>query len=219
MLSKELINFINAQEPTESIHNISESIGLLIESLTDFKKELSENLPRLYMEKNKKAVDECFQYGEEIDEFILGLNSLNITSIKRSKAHSQGQLNISDVSVLKPIKLVVIEDTVCPKCNVKLSDTKTSYTTFCDKDKTQIKNRSSTSSYKCPECHRYFVKKDILSAINISETNIEPIYFSTDTKTQNTEVAAKKCVQCGDPVWNNTSYCWEHYKYHNSESK
>lgn len=29
----------------------------------------------------------------------------------------------------------------------------------------------------------------------------------------------KKCVQCGEPVWNDSDYCWEHYKYHNSESK
>ncbi len=29
----------------------------------------------------------------------------------------------------------------------------------------------------------------------------------------------KKCVQCGEPVWNNSNYCWEHYKYHNAESK
>lgn len=29
----------------------------------------------------------------------------------------------------------------------------------------------------------------------------------------------KKCVQCGELVWNDSDYCWEHYKYHNAESR
>ncbi len=219
MLSKELMNFINSQEPTESIHNISTSIDLLVESLNNFKRDLSENLPRLYMENNKKAVDECFQYGEEIDGFILELDSLNITSIEKQKTHPQEKESVSDTSVLKPIKLGVIEDDVCPQCNVRLSNAKTSYTTFYDKDKTRIKSRASTSSYKCPKCYKYFIHKDILHTIDTNETNIEPVYFSTSEKTKDTKTDSKKCIQCGSPVWNNTSYCWEHYKYHNAESK
>lgn len=27
------------------------------------------------------------------------------------------------------------------------------------------------------------------------------------------------CIHCGKPVWKNTAYCWDCYKYHNSESK
>ncbi|MDE6435866.1 MAG: DUF262 domain-containing protein [Lachnospiraceae bacterium] len=37
--------------------------------------------------------------------------------------------------------------------------------------------------------------------------------------TENNIKVSKKCIQCGEPVWNGSDYCWEHYKYHNAESK
>lgn len=36
---------------------------------------------------------------------------------------------------------------------------------------------------------------------------------------QNEEKINKKCIQCGEPVYNNSLYCWEHFKYHKAESK
>ena len=30
---------------------------------------------------------------------------------------------------------------------------------------------------------------------------------------------SKVCIQCGEPVFHGSQYCWEHYKYHNAESK
>lgn len=42
---------------------------------------------------------------------------------------------------------------------------------------------------------------------------VDIIHIEDDTK------SSKKCIQCGEPVWENSDYCWEHYKYHHAESK
>lgn len=65
-----------------------------------------------------------------------------------------------------------------------------------------------TPTYRCEKCGKYFINQDILNIIDVSKSNIIPVSNLN-----------KKCIQCGEPVYNDSDYCWEHYKYHNFESK
>lgn len=47
----------------------------------------------------------------------------------------------------------------------------------------------------------------------ISGKVIDIIHIEDKSKTD------KRCIQCDEPVYNDSQYCWEHYKYHNAESK
>lgn len=220
IFSKEFIDFVNYQQPAESITKVAHCIKELISSLSNLKREFSNSLPSLFMDNNTKAIEECIKYGVEIDNFIQMLQDIDIkykqteNVLKPVHTAHETDTTISDNSskpIINPVKLGVVFENLCPKCNMKLEDSKTLYTTYTDCSKKTISKKLTTFTYRCNTCGRYFIHKDMLDTIDLEFTNIDPEYFSSNNN--------KKCIQCGEPVWNNTNYCWEHYKYHNSESK
>lgn len=176
------------------------------------------------MANNAKVIEEYINYGKEIDSFINSLKEITICNTKKQEpikitiqenqsiTSQQEVKSPTEIQTVKPIKLGVVSENLCPHCNIRLEDSKIMYTTFKDKGKTKLDSKLTVFTYRCKVCGRYFIHEDMLSSIDIKLSNIEPVYYDSKRK-------AKKCIQCGEPVWNNSNYCWEHYKYHNSKSK
>lgn len=216
LLSKEFIKFLNSQENLTAITNFYETLCTLKTNLSTIKEELANSLPSLFMDGDQNSIKQCIEFGNEIDLFINELNSINIKPISLEKQTYKKDTSINQIEdinlTIKPIRLGVVAENVCPSCNTHLDDTKTMYTVFKDKTKKSILEKLQVFTYRCPNCCKYFVHQEMLQNIDIEITNIEPVYF-------NKENNVKKCIQCGEPVFNNSNYCWEHYKYHNAESK
>lgn len=143
LFEKELIDFINVQKPSQSINEIIEGLELLKQGLKDFKKELSESLPIFFMSSDRKSIERCLKYGEQADNAINYINSINIKAKNSSSADMVKEKIMEPIKSdsqnktepIKSIKLIVIKNNICPYCKNKLSDSKTSYTTFKDIDK------------------------------------------------------------------------------------
>lgn len=212
LINKELIDFINSQKPCDSTKEIYEGIALLKKGLKDFKKDLSMSLPEFYMGGDLKNIERLIQYGKWIDEAIESLKMLNFKSIAelecvKEKESAKAEEKRSDNT--NSLELIVTDDTTfCPKCNVLLESKDTSYTVYGDKNKTKNLGRHPIKIYHCKRCEKDFIKEVYAKQLEQRFTNVELTYPETG-----------KCIQCGEPVWNNTWYCWEHYKYHNAESK
>ena len=49
--------------------------------------------------------------------------------------------------------------------------------------------------------------------------SIKPIARKKETRRTKASVKCKKCIWCNEPVFYESPYCWEHYKYEHFESK
>ena len=101
--------------------------------------------------------------------------------------------------------------TKCPSCNGKLQDKTLVYIRYSDATKTNQVKRCQTFIKECTCCHKRYMTDSTAKAIDIKSTDINPIYLGSPTY--------RKCIVCGALTWNNTPYCWEHYKHEYFESK
>lgn len=212
LINQELIDFINDQNPCNSTKEIYEGIALLKKGLKDFKKDLSMSLPDFFMGGDLKNIEKLIQYGKWIDESIESLKILNFKSIAELECTKEDEL--AKVEEKKSdstdsLELIVTDDTTfCPKCNVSLGSKTVIYTAYSDKNKAKVTGRHTIKIYHCKECEKDFIKDVYAKQLEQRFTNVKLTYPETG-----------KCIQCGESVWNNSWYCWEHYKYHNAESK
>lgn len=192
LLSNEFVNFINSQEPSNSVQNVYQDIQNLKSSLTTLKQEFANNLPKLFMDNNEKGMQRCIAFGKEIDAFILELESIGIQKVKSKNIDIPKIQPIfqntekQTIPIVKDIKLRVVSDNVCPYDNAHLNDTKTMYTCFTDTTKKNVSEKMCTFTYKCPVCNKYFINKDMLLTIkNLDCTNIIPIYDTNQDNIKN----------------------------------
>lgn len=262
LLSNQFIQYLNSQKDIDSIKNVCRDIQNLQISLRNLKQELAEDLPKLFMNNDEDAIQQCISYGKEIDSFISELKlidivnettedyptdqqnnepeiiedddseeDINIESNESTKTNEDAPHNNDENNKTEPlksqdvryfpstkmIKLGIVYGALCPKCGSKMKETTILYSCFTDKSRTVESSKARISAYRCRSCGKYYILNDILSKIeNIECTNIEPVHIYSQSSTSKKN---KTCIQCNEPVWNGSDYCWEHYKYHNAESK
>ena len=68
--------------------------------------------------------------------------------------------------------------------------------------------------------YRFTVQSKEYVVVSFRKKQSKKICISKKSAPQEeNEDAQKVCIQCGEPVFHDSQYCWEHYKYHNAESK
>lgn len=100
-------------------------------------------------------------------------------------------------------------------------------------EKEQIIIDVANPNEKYAHLHNYCINKQPGYKFNIQSNeyvivNYKKSYFDNE-KDEEIKISSenlndikqeqKFCIQCGEPVFHGSPYCWEHYKYHHSESK
>lgn len=96
-------------------------------------------------------------------------------------------------------------------------------------DKKQIVIDLNNSDDEYFFLHNYCINKKAGDKFSVQSKEYVIVNFKKNRSTnakiiinkdqENDKKKRKVCIQCGEPVFHNSQYCWEHYKYHNAESK
>lgn len=158
----------NTNELKSINNNISEIINQLKSIRSNLSKELSELVNNDSVnDKEQELLDDT----KTLRNYIQSIQLLEIENILSNNISSEEiakELDSISPIILKPVKLYLCEDNICPVCGCSMDETHTVYSE-------NNYNRKLISSYRCNCCNRFFVCDYVIDEIDISKTNLQII--------------------------------------------
>ena len=219
MYSNEFKDYLKNKANNDIISTINYQIDKTSNSFTSLKQEIANMLSQLFMENDNEKIAQYINYGKEINNIIELLSGLKVDKdIEKETVNNSSNNNIDENYVINTdqnnnensVDVIITKNKLskCDVCKVKLEDKTLIYKKYKDKTKTEEVKNQLAFVKECPICKRKYMTEGTANSLYLDLTNINPIQQTT-----------AKCRMCGAPVWNNTHYCWEHYKHEYYESK
>lgn len=168
MFSEELIKIIEKyfDKNSQQVNHINSDIQDIIKQLSDFRDILGDCLKELLC--NNENTDELYNDIKLLNTEISMVKPLPVTILNLTEQEIAEELDPISPIILKPVKLYLCEDNICPVCGCSMDETHTVYSE-------NNYDRKLISSYRCNCCNRFFVCDYVIDEIDISKTNLQII--------------------------------------------
>lgn len=165
MFSNELVKILQKYQDTNQsqISSINDNITNIIKSISDIRSNLSEKLQDL-LQQGKNA-DELYNDIKALNEQILRIQTIKIVNQIDKKA----EIIYSVVEEFSnKIYLYIVDDDLCPMCNVKLIQ----HTIYYEEKENDRISKKFKKWYCCPNCYRLFALDYDVEDFKTENTNI-----------------------------------------------
>lgn len=157
----------------QTFDNLNNNVYKIIHDLNNFNKNLSSELQQLLSnhkaDDTKELYEDCIALCNYIDS-IEPLEEQKEISIEQVMKEETSEEIFSQFSsdTIKPVKLYLCEDNVCPSCNYSMDET---YTKFKENNTKSLITRT-IDTYRCNCCNRFFVCDYVINNIGLKNTNL-----------------------------------------------